>query len=108
MMHVFGVIVFLIWFLYVMIDGKKFGSQPSCNHLVNFVLFFSDVRATATWFKVMMIVFFVGAIIPFFVLVLGFLILAPDRWTQRCADALDNIYKRNPWLLVVRYVIGIP
>ena len=107
LMHAFGVIVFFIWFLYAAIDGNKFGSQPACNHAVNFVLFFSDVRATATWFRVLMIVFFAGAI-PLFLLLLGFLILAPARWTQKCTDALDNLFERNPRLGVVRYVIGIP
>jgi len=107
LMHVFGVLVFLIWFLYAAIDGSNFGSQPSCNHLVNFVLFFANVRATATWLRVIMIWFFVVAI-PFFLLILGFLILAPLDWTDKCTKALQGLFNRNPRLGLIRYVIGIP
>jgi hypothetical protein len=93
--------------LYAALDGNNFGSQPSCNHLVNFVVYFSNIRATVTWFRVLMIVFFSGAI-PLFVLLLGFLILAPRSWTEKCTNKLQNVFDRNPRLGLVRYVIGIP
>ena len=107
LMHTFGVIVFFIWFLYAAIEGNKFGSQPSCNSLINFVFIFANVRATETWFRIIMVMYFLAAI-PFALLILGFLILAPVRWTQRCTNALDKLFKRHPRLRVVRYVLGIP
>jgi len=107
LMHTFGVIVFFIWFLYVAIDGTRFGSQPSCNHLVNFVVFFSDVRATVTWFRVIMILFFAGAI-PLFLFFLSFLIFAPAEFMRRRTKALDGLFENHPRLEWVRYVIGIP
>jgi len=48
-------VVFTVWLLYVWIKGSNFGSQPSCNNLVKYVLFFADVRATATWLRVLFI-----------------------------------------------------
>jgi hypothetical protein len=107
LLHAFGVTVFFIWFLYVAINGNNFGSQPSCNHLVDFVLFFSHIRATVTWFRILMIVFFSGAI-PLFMLILFFLILAPVAWTKACTDRLQKLFDSNPRLWLIRYVIGIP
>ena len=37
---------FLIWLLFVWKDPSTFGSQPECNHLVKFVLFFFNIMAT--------------------------------------------------------------
>jgi len=105
--HAFGVTVFVFWLLYVAINGSKFGSYPSCNDYVNFVVFFSNIRATVTWFRVAMIVFYAIAI-PFKMLHLGFLILAPPRWKERCKKALKKLFARNHRLRVIRYVIGIP
>lgn len=48
-------VVFTVWLLYVWIKGSSFGSQPTCNHLVKYVLFFADVRATVTWLRVLFI-----------------------------------------------------
>jgi hypothetical protein len=48
-------VVFTVWLLYVWIKGSSFGSQPTCNHLVKYVLFFADVRATLTWLRVLFI-----------------------------------------------------
>lgn len=48
-------VVFTVWLLYVWIKGSNFGSQPTCNHLVKYVLFFADVRATVTWLRVLFI-----------------------------------------------------
>ena len=48
-------VVFTVWLLYVWIKGSNFGSQPTCNHLVKYVLFFADVRATVTWLQVLFI-----------------------------------------------------
>jgi len=36
----FSTVVFTIWLLYVWIKDSSFGSQPECNHLVKYVLFF--------------------------------------------------------------------
>jgi hypothetical protein len=107
LMHAFGVIVFFIWFLYVAIDGRKFGPQSSCNHFIKFVLFFVNVRATVTWFRVLMIVFFSGAV-PFILLVLGFLILASDKTKEKCAKELQKLFNKHPRLWLVRYVLGTP
>ena len=52
-------VVFTVWLLYVWIKDIDFGSQPSCNHLVKYVLFFADVRATATWLRVVFIMYLV-------------------------------------------------
>jgi hypothetical protein len=51
----FTTVVFTVWLLYVWIKGVDFGSQPSCNHLVKYVLVFANVRATATWLRVLFI-----------------------------------------------------
>jgi hypothetical protein len=48
-------VVFTVWLLYVWIKGSNFGSQPKCNRLVKYVLFFADVRATVTWLRVLFI-----------------------------------------------------
>ena len=48
-------VVFTVWLLYVWIKGSNFGSQSTCNHLVKYVLFFADVRATVTWLRVLFI-----------------------------------------------------
>jgi hypothetical protein len=45
--------------LYVWIKDSNFGSQPSCNHLVKYVLVFINVRATATWLQVLLILYLV-------------------------------------------------
>jgi hypothetical protein len=48
-------VVFTVWLLYVWIKGSNFGSQSTCNHLVKYVLFFANVRATVTWLRVLFI-----------------------------------------------------
>ena len=53
------------WYLYMWIKDSNFGSQPSCNHLVKYVLFFVDVRATTTWLRVMFIVSSVSSVFFF-------------------------------------------
>jgi hypothetical protein len=52
-------VVFTVWLLYAWIKDIDFGSQPSCNHLVKYVIFFADVRATATWLRVVFIMYLV-------------------------------------------------
>ena len=39
-------LAFLIWLLFVWNNPSTFGSQPECNHLVQFVLFFFNIMAT--------------------------------------------------------------
>jgi hypothetical protein len=107
LMHACGSIIFFIWLLYAEIDGSKFGYHPSCNHLVILVLLYTNIRAAVTWFRVVMIICFAGGI-PFLLLLLGFLILAPARWEQACTNALQKVFYRYPRLRLVRYVIGIP
>jgi hypothetical protein len=53
-------LVFVIWLLYVWIKDSKFGSQPGCNHLVEYVLMFANVRATETWLRVLFVVYLVS------------------------------------------------
>jgi hypothetical protein len=53
------------WYLYMWIKDSNFGSQPSCNHLVKYVLFFVDVRVTTTWLRVMFIVSSVSSVFFF-------------------------------------------
>ena len=48
-------VLFTVWLFYVWIKDIDFGSQKSCNHLVKYVLFFADVKATATWLRVLFI-----------------------------------------------------
>jgi hypothetical protein len=48
-------LVFTVWLLYVWIKGSNFGSQPKCNDLVKYVLFFANVRATVNWLRVLFI-----------------------------------------------------
>jgi hypothetical protein len=80
LMHAFGVIVFFAWFLYAAIDVTKFGSQPSCNHLVKFVIFYFDAsRVTVIWFRVIMF--------------------------QKIPTDVFDIYPR---LGLIRYVTGFP
>lgn len=107
LMHAFGSIIFFVWLLFAEIDGSKFGSQSSCNHFVIVVLLYANIRATVTWFRVVMIVCFAGGI-PFLLSLLGFLILAPARWTEVCTNALQKVFYRYPRLRLARYVIGIP
>jgi len=57
----FSTVVFTIWLLYVWIKDSSFGSQPECNHLVKYVLFFADVRATVTWLRVLFIIYLVAS-----------------------------------------------
>jgi hypothetical protein len=52
-------VVFAVWLLYVWIKDIDFGSQPSCNHLVKYVLFFASVKATATWLRILFIAYLV-------------------------------------------------
>lgn len=51
--------VFTVWLLYVWIKDSSFGSQPSCNDLVKYVLFFANVRATVTWLRVLFLLYLV-------------------------------------------------
>src|SRR5579863_1163422 len=53
----FSTLVFIAWLLYVWIKDSKFGSQPECNHLVKYVLFFVNVRATETWLRFLFITY---------------------------------------------------
>jgi len=55
----FTTVVFTIWLLYVWIKDSHFGSQPECNHLVKYVLFFANIRATDTWIRVLFILYLV-------------------------------------------------
>jgi len=52
-------LVFIVWLLYVWIKDSKFGSQPGCNHLVEYVLLFANVRATETWLRVLFVIYLV-------------------------------------------------
>ncbi|KAI0246905.1 hypothetical protein BJV78DRAFT_1157561 [Lactifluus subvellereus] len=56
----FTTVVFTIWLLYVWVKDSHFGSQPECNHLVKYVLFFANVRATDTWLRVLFILYLVS------------------------------------------------
>ncbi len=78
-------LIAIVWSLYVWIRGSNFGPQPSCNHLVKYVFFFADVRATATWLRVLMIILFlVSALLMFW----GFtvIVLLPMRPRPRTHD----------------------
>jgi hypothetical protein len=55
----FTTVLFTIWLLYVWIKGSRFGSQPECNHLVKYVFFYANVRATETWLRVLFIIYLV-------------------------------------------------
>ena len=57
----FTTAVFTVWLLYVWTKGSDFGSQAPCNHLVKYVLFFADVRATAIWLRVLFIITLVNS-----------------------------------------------
>jgi hypothetical protein len=50
-------LLFIAWLLYVWVKDSKFGSQPECNHLVKYVLFFVNVRATETWLRILFITY---------------------------------------------------
>ncbi len=49
-------VVFTVWLLYVWIKGSNFGSQKACNHLVKYVVFVIDIRATVTWLRILFII----------------------------------------------------
>ncbi|KAI9455211.1 hypothetical protein F5148DRAFT_1226572 [Russula earlei] len=55
----FSTVLFTVWLLYVWIKDGNFGSQPECNHLVKYVLFFANVRATVTWLRVLFIIYLI-------------------------------------------------
>jgi len=50
-------LMFTIWLLYVWINDRSFGSLPQCNHLVKYVILFVKVPATATWIRVLFIIY---------------------------------------------------
>jgi hypothetical protein len=52
----FTTVVFTVWLLYVWIKGSNFGSQKACNHLVKYVVFIIDIRATVTWLRILFII----------------------------------------------------
>ena len=54
--QMFSTAVFTIWLLYVWAQNSRFGSQPECNHVVKYVIFFASVHATATWLRAFFIV----------------------------------------------------
>ncbi|KAI9430183.1 hypothetical protein H4582DRAFT_2019093 [Lactarius indigo] len=54
--QMFSTAVFTVWLLCVWAQNSHFGSQPDCNHLVKYVLFFASVHATATWLRTLFIV----------------------------------------------------
>jgi hypothetical protein len=55
----FSTVIFTVWLLYVWVKDSDFGSQPECNHLVKYVLFFVEVKATVTWLRVFFIIYLV-------------------------------------------------
>jgi hypothetical protein len=55
----FTTLMFTIWLLYVWVKDSRFGSQPECNHLVKYVFFFANIRATETWLRVLFIIYLV-------------------------------------------------
>jgi hypothetical protein len=67
--QMFSTAVFTIWLLYVWAQNSRFGSQPDCNHVVKYVLFFASVHATATWLRAF---FIVGIVFAACSLLLGF------------------------------------
>jgi hypothetical protein len=50
-------VIFTGWLLYVWIKDGSFGSLPQCNHLVKYVIFFVKVPATATWIRILFIIY---------------------------------------------------
>jgi hypothetical protein len=107
LMHVFGVIVFFIWSLYVFVVDRKFGPQSSCNHFIKFVLFFVNARATESWFRVtILVIFSIG--VPALLLILGFLLLASDERKDKYDEVLSRPFKKHPNLKLIRYGLGIP
>jgi hypothetical protein len=57
----FFFLIAIVWSLYVWIKGSNFGPQPSCNHLVRYAFFLVNVRATATWLRVLMTIVFLAS-----------------------------------------------
>ncbi|KAI0287344.1 hypothetical protein BC826DRAFT_1108519 [Russula brevipes] len=57
--QMFSTMIFTVWLLYVWVKDSDFGSQPECNHLVKYVLFFANVKATVTWLRVLFIIYLV-------------------------------------------------
>jgi hypothetical protein len=55
----FTILIFTIWLLYVWIKDSHFGSQPECNHVVKYVFFYANIRATETWLRVLFIIYLV-------------------------------------------------
>jgi hypothetical protein len=53
--QMFSTAVFTVWVLYVWARNTHFGSQPECNHVVKYVVFFASVHATATWLRILFI-----------------------------------------------------
>jgi hypothetical protein len=55
----FTTVMFTIWLLYVWIKDSHFGSQQECNHLVKYVFFYANIRATETWLRVLFVIYLV-------------------------------------------------
>ena len=81
--HILTTGLFTVWLLYVWTKGSNFGSQPSCNYDVKYVLFFAGVRARGFWLQLPFIVTFIYAVS---VLLLGYFPIPCD----------DNVEEEEP------------
>ena len=94
-------VVFTVWLLYVWIKGSSFGSQPTCNHLVKYVLFFADVRATVTWLRVL---FIMNLVMTACTLSFRFGAILSEHMGRLRKEIHILIYKLKKWTKVWRVI----
>jgi len=94
-------VVFTVWLLYVWIKGSNFGSQPTCNNLVKYVLFFANVRATVTWLRVL---FIMNLVMTACTLLFRFGAILSEHMAQLRKEIHKLTYKLNKWTGVWRVI----
>jgi len=89
-------VMFTIWLLYVWINDSSFGSLPRCNHLVKYVIFFAKVPATATWIRVLFIIYLaLSACFLLFGAISFYLVRAlKERWDATSTETVHHMGRR--------------
>jgi len=82
--------VFTIWVLYVWAQNAHFGSQPECNHVVKYVLFFASVNATVTWLRTLFIAGIVFAACSLLYEFSTIVVFVKTKSFQQCSDHAPN------------------
>ncbi len=90
------------WAVIVWSKAGHFGSQRECNHLVNYVLFFATVQATASWLQALVIVFFSTCVVTLLVIFAG-RVLVEENWSCTPVAFTTETLVWFSWFLSVLY-----